>query len=431
MKNTDVRGFCAKTDAVILGYCPRDKINKGEFTRLIEYEFLRILNDFVRVYKDFPLPAVICDMAWEVYWSNPLAKSMVPNLTNTQGLQNFLGEFDRDILLKRLNDEGNCRINGAFAFSGIQVYLSPMMQNDEMVGVIMLLTTPQTLLEPQDLAVAVKTPAFLQEVLRKNVEDMFAAMDLTVFKADMMNISWIKPSLNGIVQSGYQILRVADNIANYTAFLSQPPELHLQPVPLFGLLRDFEATICAIADSMGISARFLLPEEDAFVNVDLKKFETAFFNIVHNALYFSRSGSKIEILGEQNDREVVLTVSNHGAVIAQNRMSEIFKPYYSYGMDGVPAGAGLGLPIAKTIFEAHGGTVAVASDEKSGTRVAMRLPKGTFSRPLHLAQSAIGFETANRFSAVYIGLVDAARSPFLDAEAPPQPPPDSSPNPGS
>lgn len=383
---------------------------------MIEYDFLKILNDFVRVYKSFPLPAVLCDASFEVHWSNAPAKSVYPHAASGAGLRELLGEFDLDALFSRLSSEGSLRVTGALPFSGVEINLSPMLHDGETVGVVALFLESQAVVTPQRLIVSSRTPAFLQEVLRKNVDDMFAAIDTAALKADLMGAGWLKPSFSDIAINGYQILRAADNVAQYAAFQNQPPELSTKAVALFGLLCDYKSAISGLSSDMGIPVSFSLPEDDAFASLDAAKFESAFFNILHNALYFTRSGNAVEVSGKLTDREITLTVSDMGVGIPRNILPDIFRPYFSYGFGGAPAGAGLGLTLAKTIIEAHGGSISVSSKENEGTAVTLKLPKAAFSLPLDFKQGKSVSKSLDRFSPVYVGLSDAAQSPFSNRE---------------
>lgn len=68
--------------------------------------------------------------------------------------------------------------------------------------------------------------------------------------------------------------------------------------------------------------------------------------------------------------EVEVTVRDSGRGIAKDTIEEVFRPFYTTK----PAGMGLGLPIASSIVEAHGGRIWVTPDPKGGTAVHFTLP---------------------------------------------------------
>lgn len=380
---------------------------------MLEYDFLRILNNYIPIYKEYLIPAVICDASFRTYWSNFAAKSLCPHFTETQGVHRLLMEFDLGELLSRLKADGTIRIDGTPAFSEWSLNLTPIMDSGEVVGVVLLLAGAQAAAVPQDLVQSSQTPLFLEKSIRQSVENIFKAMDDASLKADILEAGWVKQSFRNIAQSGYYILRVATNISNYADFQSHPSVLSSHLADVFGLLRGCENVACGLAGNMGIPVRFDLKEQYAFAGVDADKFLLAFFNILHNALYFTKPGNEINISGERDGDQVLLTVTDRGMGIPEDVYPHIFRAYYSRGHDGKPAGIGLGLPLARILIEAHGGEISVESVENEGTKVTLTLPKRPFSRRSSLSQGDKHY-AADRFSHVYVGLSDAAGSPYRE-----------------
>ncbi len=77
----------------------------------------------------------------------------------------------------------------------------------------------------------------------------------------------------------------------------------------------------------------------------------------------SRSGTSDPI-------SILLTVTDHGAGIPQDRRGEIFEPYYTTKRSGT----GLGLAIVKQIVVSHGGTIAVQDTPGGGATFTVELP---------------------------------------------------------
>lgn len=379
---------------------------------MMEYDFLKVLDSYVWTYKEFPLPTLLCDSKFKVYWSNPAAKSLYPHIAAETGLSEVLGEFDTEALFWRLCREGGCRIDGALAFSDVQIHLLPMLHEGAVVGTAALLVGSGALLSPMDATVSSRTPNMLSQGIRDGVEEIFKAMDDTALKADLLDAGWIKTHLDRIARSSYHMLRIAANVAQYANYQLQPPIQELATVDLFEMMRGFKAAIEGISDEMRIPVRMHFPEEACVATVDVTLFQQAFFNVLHNALYFTRPENSVDIIGHDKGQKIMLAVRDRGVGIPADVMPNIFKPYFSYGAYGGPAGAGLGLALAKLIIEAHGGTIAVSSEVNSGTTVTILLPKASFSKPLRLKQDMGRHESADRFSAVYVGLADAADSPY-------------------
>jgi len=104
-------------------------------------------------------------------------------------------------------------------------------------------------------------------------------------------------------------------------------------------------------------------------------------NLVDNALKYSNPGDSVHLyVGiEQNDPSMgLLAISDTGTGISAEDLPKLFDRFYrtdqARAKDGRRNGTGLGLPIAQSIIEAHGGTIQVDSALGKGTRIEVRLP---------------------------------------------------------
>jgi len=71
---------------------------------------------------------------------------------------------------------------------------------------------------------------------------------------------------------------------------------------------------------------------------------------------------------------IAFSVTDTGCGIDTQHLPHLFEKFYRVLDPSHPAGAGLGLSIAKEIIEAHGGTISVQSTLNHGTRFAFTLP---------------------------------------------------------
>jgi len=104
------------------------------------------------------------------------------------------------------------------------------------------------------------------------------------------------------------------------------------------------------------------------IDIDLSRFARALGNLIHamprgGALTFT-----IDLIDEQ----VVLRISDTGIGIAPEQLATLFEPFER--RDGARA-SGVGLAVAKSIVEAHGGKLSLRSVTEKGTTVDIRLPK--------------------------------------------------------
>ncbi|SDO82439.1 two-component system, OmpR family, sensor histidine kinase SaeS [Paenibacillus sp. yr247] len=100
-------------------------------------------------------------------------------------------------------------------------------------------------------------------------------------------------------------------------------------------------------------------------------------NILHNAIRYSPIGGTIEIKAEQlSDQYVQLQIKDHGDGIEEHDCNRIFDRFYRADPSRTRAsgGAGLGLAIAKSIVQLHGGSIGVESRSGHGSRFWFTLP---------------------------------------------------------
>ena len=98
---------------------------------------------------------------------------------------------------------------------------------------------------------------------------------------------------------------------------------------------------------------------------DPDKLARVFDNLLRNASYYSLPDSTVEIAGRIEAGKIVLTFSNAGKNIPQEKLDRIFEQFFRLDSSRATrtGGAGLGLAIAKEIVELHGGTIRADSTE--------------------------------------------------------------------
>ena len=112
------------------------------------------------------------------------------------------------------------------------------------------------------------------------------------------------------------------------------------------------------------------------INADIKSMEEVFSNLITNAIIYSPEGGEITVRGEVKGGFVGISISDTGYGIAPDEIPRIFERFYRAKTEKTRniVGTGLGLPIVKSIVEAHNGTVRVESEEGVGSTFYVRLP---------------------------------------------------------
>jgi two-component system sensor histidine kinase KdpD len=114
---------------------------------------------------------------------------------------------------------------------------------------------------------------------------------------------------------------------------------------------------------------------DSRLYVDLSLAKRVLVHLIANAQLYSLPGQPIRITTKKNDKFHIISVADRGPGIEKEEIDHIFKKFYrGKNQRRLVQGTGMGLPIAKTIVEAHGGTIRVVSCVGQGSVFTFSLP---------------------------------------------------------
>ena len=116
---------------------------------------------------------------------------------------------------------------------------------------------------------------------------------------------------------------------------------------------------------------------DGELDLDLPRFTRVLCNLIKNAREAMPKGGILTLVIEKLGSEVFLRVSDTGIGMPPQVLSRVFEPFVTHGKSH---GTGLGMAIAKSTVEAHGGKISVSSAEGRGTCVEIRLPVPSVSK---------------------------------------------------
>ncbi|WP_294383181.1 cell wall metabolism sensor histidine kinase WalK [uncultured Clostridium sp.] len=116
--------------------------------------------------------------------------------------------------------------------------------------------------------------------------------------------------------------------------------------------------------------------EDIKALIDKEKFAQVIINILANAIKYNNGNNEIYIRSFKKDNNIVISIKDYGVGIAKSEQKNIFERFYrvdkSRGAN--EKGMGVGLTIAKSIVNAHGGEIKVYSEINKGSEFIITLP---------------------------------------------------------
>ena len=142
-------------------------------------------------------------------------------------------------------------------------------------------------------------------------------------------------------------------------------------------------------------ARDLLP-----IRGDERKLTQIVLNLLSNSIKFTPANGSVSVTAECNDAgDLAIKVSDTGIGIPPDKIAKALEPFgqIANSFSRGHAGTGLGLPLAKSLVELHGGRLALASEIGRGTTVAITLPKERYVEGASINGAAAGPPIALRY----------------------------------
>jgi len=191
-----------------------------------------------------------------------------------------------------------------------------------------------------------------------------------------------------------RILRVMERHSNRLELLvedlltlaqleSGNPDLQLGNVDLSEFLREMIRDWEKKLTSKQLNIIVDVPPDLSGIHADRTRLQEALYNLLDNAVKYSRKHGEIRLSARQSGGEIELSVSDDGIGIAREDLPRIFERFYradkARSADKVP-GTGLGLAIVKHIAHLHGGRVEAESEVEKGTTIRVLLPMKNVTR---------------------------------------------------
>ena len=175
----------------------------------------------------------------------------------------------------------------------------------------------------------------------------------------------ITKQLSAIEDNTAFMRRMIDSMLDIERFERGKVTLNLKPTDLGVLLQDAAKLFSPAAINKSCSLLTDLGPEPLWVSGDHDRLLQVVANLVGNAIKFTPSGGTISLAAQQDQTRVTVSVTDTGMGIAEQDRPKLFRKFSQ--LDHAEAGLGLGLYIAKSIVEAHGGTIWVDSTVGQGS----------------------------------------------------------------
>ncbi|WP_193366588.1 PAS domain-containing sensor histidine kinase [Pelagibius marinus] len=181
---------------------------------------------------------------------------------------------------------------------------------------------------------------------------------------------------HAIVQSSQQLIALINDILDLASIEAGYLQLDLQPTDIHSLLESIFTLGRERAHSRNIELKLVCDEEAGELLADGRRLRQALFNLLSNALKFTKEGGVVTIAAKRLPEEVLLEVSDTGIGIPEEDRERVFGKFERGSLETRHSGAGLGLSLVKSLIELHGGRVELESRVGGGTQVICHVPLG-------------------------------------------------------
>jgi signal transduction histidine kinase len=164
--------------------------------------------------------------------------------------------------------------------------------------------------------------------------------------------------------------RLLDDLQTLSTADAGALRLELEPTDLAAVADEVVSTFAPTATLAGVTIASVadeLPE----VDVDPLRLRQVLDNLVANAVRHTPAGGEVTIRLTRGERAIVVAVEDSGRGIPEEQLDTVFDRYARSADSG---GSGLGLAIARSLVEAHGGSIEAANADGRGAVIRFLLP---------------------------------------------------------
>jgi signal transduction histidine kinase len=185
-----------------------------------------------------------------------------------------------------------------------------------------------------------------------------------------------KSDLRRIKRSQQHLLRLINDILNFTRLEATEVKYEIIDVPVRALLADLEAVVSSLAAAKDLEYACDVPPTGVFTRTDPDKLRQILINLLSNAVKFTPSGGRIKISCATHGDTVSISVEDTGPGIPPDKIDAVFEPFVQLerGLTRTTEGTGLGLPISRGLARGMGAEIILKSEVGKGSTFTLVLP---------------------------------------------------------
>jgi PAS domain S-box-containing protein len=184
-----------------------------------------------------------------------------------------------------------------------------------------------------------------------------------------------------IHESARHLLNLINDILDVAKIEAGRTELHEGPLDVRNLFDSAARLIRERSLRAQVQLEIAVDQGLPAYRGDDRKLKQVLINLLSNAVKYTPAGGKIRMQARRGETgDLILTVADTGIGIPPGALVNVMEPFgqVDNALNRKYSGTGLGLPLTRGLVELHGGTMTLASEQRVGTTVTIRLPAARF-----------------------------------------------------
>jgi signal transduction histidine kinase len=178
-----------------------------------------------------------------------------------------------------------------------------------------------------------------------------------------------------IRNEGLRLAKIVSDIIELDALEQGRTQFIFKESEIQKIIYHAAALIIGTALNKSITISKDLPANPIISKCDSDKLTNALYQVLHNAIRFTKPGGSVTLKAETTDHKVLISVQDNGPGIPEKDIPSLFKRFGKlYQPNDESHGTGVGLTLAKHIIDQHGGEITVQSQVGEGSTFTIQMP---------------------------------------------------------
>ena len=196
-----------------------------------------------------------------------------------------------------------------------------------------------------------------------------------------------KEKLQIIKNSAFRLMKLVNQILDLSKLEKRKLKLYCTENELVSFIKGITSSFLTIAEKKNIDLSFNSNKEEIKTYFDKDVFEKIFYNLLSNALKFTKPGGKVAVNisypillpdNKENNNFINISITDSGIGISKSDLQNLFNKFFTaYNNNNLTEqGSGIGLALVKELVELHKGKIFVQSRLNEGSEFSVFIPYG-------------------------------------------------------